>query len=111
MTALQRKIGASGGIVAEGRDMGTVVFPDAEHKLFITASLEIRAERRYRERLGRGETLSREDVKMELRKRDEQDRTRPLAPLRPADDAMIIDTTSLGVEQVIEEIVIKIGNG
>ena len=111
MTALQRKIGASGGIVAEGRDMGTVVFPDADHKLFITASLEIRSERRYRERLGKGERLSREEVKRELRKRDEQDRTRFLAPLRPASDAMIIDTTSLGIEQVVEEIMTKIGNG
>jgi cytidylate kinase len=104
MTELQRKIGIEGNIVAEGRDMGTVVFPEAKNKFFITASPEVRAERRFAERIGRNESVSREKVEMELRKRDEQDKSRPIAPLRPARDAKIIDTTKLGIDQVVEEI-------
>jgi cytidylate kinase len=109
MTELQRAIGKSGGLVAEGRDMGTVVFPHADHKLFITASLEARAERRYTERIERGESVSRQEVKEELRKRDKQDETRSIAPMRPADEAIIIDTTSLDIGQVMEEVLHKIG--
>ncbi len=108
MTEIQRKIGKKGGLVAEGRDMGTVVFPDVDHKFFITASLEVRAERRYRERIGRGETVSRAEVERELRKRDDQDKNRAIAPLSPAKDAKIIDTTTLSPEQVVEEILLKI---
>jgi len=104
MTALQRKIGEEGRLVAEGRDMGTVVFPDADHKFFITASPEIRAERRYRERTTRDEPVSRAEVERELRKRDDQDSTRAIAPLRPAKDAKIIDTTALNPDQVVEKI-------
>ncbi|HJX35277.1 MAG TPA: (d)CMP kinase [Desulfatiglandales bacterium] len=109
MTGLQRRIGRRGGIVAEGRDMGTVVFPDADHKFFLTASPGIRAARRYKERLGRGEYISMEQVETELRKRDEQDKTRIIAPLRPAVDAIIIDTTALGIDGVAEEILERIG--
>ena len=105
MTELQRKIGRKGPLVAEGRDMGTVVFPDAPCKFFITASAEIRAERRYRERKDRGESVSKADVARELKKRDEQDTTRAIAPLRPAPDARIIDTTTLNAAQVAEEII------
>lgn len=104
MTELQRKMGQQGRIVAEGRDMGTIVFPDAEHKFFITASTGVRAERRYRERIDRGESVSMEEVERELKKRDRQDETRPIAPLRPAKDAKIIDTTALNPEQVVEKI-------
>lgn len=110
MTELQRKIGREGRLIAEGRDMGTVVFPDAEHKFFITASTEARAERRYNERIGRGESVSREEVEMELKKRDEQDRNRPIAPLKPAEDAIIIDTTTLRIDQVVEEILSNISD-
>jgi cytidylate kinase len=109
MTELQRAMGKTGGLVAEGRDMGTVVFPHADHKLFITASLDTRAERRYKERMERGESVSREEVKEELRKRDEQDISRSIAPMRPADDAIIIDTSLLTIEEVIEELLHKIG--
>ena len=109
MTELQRKIGIAGRLVAEGRDMGTVVFPNADYKFFITASLEVRARRRYMERLGRGEIVSKEDVEAELAERDKQDETRPFAPLRPAEDAIIIDTTTLGIEQVLGEILSKVG--
>jgi CMP/dCMP kinase len=104
MTELQRKIGMAEGLVAEGRDMGTVVFPDADYKFFITASPEVRAERRYAERLGRSESVSMEEVDADIRKRDEQDKTRLIAPLRPAKDAITIDTTSLGIDQVAEKI-------
>src|SRR4030042_472961 len=109
MTGLQRRIGNKGGIVAEGRDMGTVVFPDADHKFFLTASSEIRAGRRYKERLDRGEYISMEQVETELRKRDEQDSTRIIAPLMPALDAIIIDTTTLGIDGVVKEILERIG--
>jgi CMP/dCMP kinase len=101
MTALQRKIGVRGRLVAEGRDMGTVVFPEARHKFFLTASAEVRAERRYRERVGRGESVVREEVERELRRRDEQDSRRMIAPLTPAADAVIVDTSELDPEQVV----------
>jgi cytidylate kinase len=105
MTLLQRKMAAQGGVVAEGRDMGTVVFPDADCKFFLDADPRIRAGRRYRERVERGEGVSREEVEKELRKRDVQDMTRALAPLVPAEDAVILDTTHMTVEQVVEKMV------
>ena len=104
MTDLQRKIGRNGGLVAEGRDMGTVVFPDADYKFFITAAPEIRAERRYEERIARNEKVSRKDVEADIIKRDKQDQSRKLAPLKPAGDAVMIDTSNMGIEQVIEKI-------
>jgi cytidylate kinase len=109
MTGLQRKIGQKGGLVAEGRDMGTIVFPNAEYKFFITASTEVRAERRYKERINRSESVSLEEVEKELKIRDHQDETRPIAPLRPAKDAKIIDSTSLNPNQVIEKILKEMG--
>jgi cytidylate kinase len=110
MTSLQRKIGENGGLVAEGRDMGTVVFPGADFKFFITATPEIRARRRYAERIERNENVKREDVEADIRKRDEQDQSRKLAPLKPAEDAVIIDTTEIGIEQVLELILGSVGN-
>ena len=104
MTDLQRKIGQAGNLVAEGRDMGTVVFPNAEHKFFLTAPIEVRAERRHHERVNRGETISLNEVEKSLKQRDYQDETRPIAPLRPAKDARIIDTTALKPDQVLEKI-------
>jgi cytidylate kinase len=105
MTLLQRKMAGQGGVVAEGRDMGTVVFPDADYKFFVNADPGVRAGRRYRERRERGESVSRGEVEKELRKRDDQDMTRALAPLVPAQDAIIIDTTHLTVEEVVEKMV------
>ena len=110
MTGLQRKIGQQGRLVAEGRDMGTIVFPEAEYKFFITASTKVRAERRYKERIERGESVSLEEVERELKMRDHQDETRPIAPLRPAEDAKIIDTTSLNPHEVVEEILENMGD-
>lgn len=105
MVLLQRKIAEEKNVVAEGRDMGTVVFSGAGHKFFLTASPEVRAERRYRERTRRGdESVSLSHVDSELRKRDHQDKTRAWAPLKPAKDAKIIDSTRMTPEEVIEEI-------
>ena len=108
MTDLQRKIGQAGNLVAEGRDMGTVVFPNAEYKFFLTAPIEVRAERRYIERVNRGETVSLNEVEKDLKQRDYQDETRAIAPLRPAKDARIIDTTALKPDQVLEKILEEI---
>ena len=105
MTRLQKKIGSQGPLVAEGRDMGTVVFPEAKHKFYIDASLEARVSRRFRERQKRGESISREKVKADLIKRDHQDMNRKLSPLRPAKDAKIIDSTKLSPDQVVEKII------
>ena len=104
MVSLQRKMAKGAKIIAEGRDMGSVVFPEAGHKFFLTASHEVRAERRYRERLERGESVSRGIVEAELRKRDHQDESRSISPLRPADDAIMIDSTGLIPEAVVEKI-------
>jgi cytidylate kinase len=108
---LQRKMAEQGGVVAEGRDMGTVVFPGADYKFFVNADPGVRADRRYRERLERGESVSREEVEQELKKRDDQDMTRALAPLVPAKDAIIIDTTTLTVEEVVEKMARTIERG
>jgi cytidylate kinase len=105
MTRLQRKIGSQGPLVAEGRDMGTVVFPKAKHKFYLDASLQERVNRRFQERQEKGESVSREKVKEDLIKRDYQDMNRPLSPLRPAKDAKIIDTTKLNPNQVVERII------
>jgi cytidylate kinase len=102
MTELQQKIGQNGGLVAEGRDMGTVVFPRADFKFFLTASLEVRVDRRYRERVDRGENISSGHIGSELKKRDEQDTRRALAPLKPAEDAEIIDTSTSNIDQVVD---------
>ena len=104
MTILQRKIGSQGPLVAEGRDMGTVVFPEAQHKFYIDAPLEVRVDRRFQERQKRGESISREKVKKDLIKRDDQDMNRHLSPLKPAKDAKIIDTTNLSPHQIVGKI-------
>lgn len=104
MTELQRAMGAQIDLVAEGRDMGTVVFPHAQHKFYLTASPEVRIQRRYLERVERGEPVSRSTVEKELLKRDAQDCSRSLAPLRPAEDASIIDTSNLSAGEVVEKI-------
>ena len=110
MTRLQRKIGSQGPLVAEGRDMGTVVFPEAKHKFYLDASLEERVNRRFQERQKKGEPVSREKVKEDLIKRDYQDMNRRLSPLRPAKEAKIIDTTKLDPNQVVEKIIKRLGN-
>ncbi len=108
MTGLQRRLAAAGRIVAEGRDMGTVVFPEAMHKFFLTASREVRAKRRYIERANRGENVSLSRVEEELERRDRQDESRALAPLRAAADASVIDTTEMTLGQVVSSILLAV---
>lgn len=105
---LQRSFGEPGGVVAEGRDMGTVVFPDAEAKFFLTASPDVRAQRRHRELLGRGESADLEQVQREVAERDERDSQRLVAPLRCAADAALIDASSLEVREVVGRIVERV---
>jgi cytidylate kinase len=95
---------AAGGLVAEGRDMGTVVFPDADLKIFLTASPESRARRRYDERLSRGESADYGEILDAVNRRDEFDSNRETAPLRQAPDAVLLDTTDLSFDQVVERI-------
>ena len=109
MTLLQRNMARWTDVVAEGRDMGTVVFPRATHKFFLTATLGVRVDRRYAERLARGETVARIDVEREMKQRDLQDETRSLAPLRPAEDAVVIDSSRLTPYQMMEQILIRVG--
>jgi CMP/dCMP kinase len=102
---LQRRLGAQGGVVLEGRDIGTVVFPDAEVKVFLTASDEARAERRALELSRAGHEVDREQVLRDIRERDRADSERDLAPLRAAPDALLVDTSGLPLESVIDELV------
>ena len=101
LLTLQRKLGRQKAVVFEGRDMGTVVFPDADIKFFLEASAEIRARRRFEE-LSPESGASLEAVAKDLNARDHNDSTRRLAPLKPADDAIIIDSTRLSIEGVLE---------
>jgi cytidylate kinase len=92
------------GLVADGRDMGTVVFPDADLKIFLTASLEARAERRYKQLIEKGLTANMRDLLADLRVRDERDSTRATAPLRPAEDAYRLDSSTLSIDEVVAQI-------
>ena len=98
MVARQREMGAHGGIIMEGRDIGTKVFPDAEVKIFLDAAPEVRGDRRFRQK----PSLPPNAVIAELRERDRRDRTRAASPLVPAPDAVIIDSTDMGIDEVIE---------
>jgi len=101
MTLLQRLIGTKGNIVAEGRDMGTVVFPDADIKFFLTADVAARAERRYQERLEKGENILKEEIEKDILQRDKQDSSRKIAPLTAAKDAIYIDSSKINAEEVV----------
>jgi cytidylate kinase len=105
MTQRQREIGLRGDIVMVGRDIGTVVLPEADLKVYLDASTEERAQRRYLESQEMGEEESLEEILRSLRMRDELDSTRDLAPLRAAPDAIVLDTTSLNADQVYESVI------
>ena len=90
-----------GGAVLDGRDIGTVIAPDAEVKLYVTASVEARALRRWKEMVARGENRSLAEIEADLRRRDERDRTRTEAPLRAAEDAVVLDTSELGRDEAV----------
>jgi cytidylate kinase len=102
---IQRKAGSGGGIIAEGRDMGTVVFPDADVKFFINAQIQERAKRRYLQLVKRGVEADFEDIKSGILVRDRQDTKRNIAPLRPAEDAFILDTTDMKMGEVVEKMI------
>ncbi|MBU4258759.1 MAG: (d)CMP kinase [Proteobacteria bacterium] len=106
---LQRSMGREKGVVFEGRDMGTVVFPDADMKFYLNASQKVRAIRRYRELESKSfQTL--EEVEIEIGLRDENDRKREVAPMKPADDAVMIDSSYLSVNEVVEMMLSYISN-
>jgi len=105
---MQRQAGRAGGVVLEGRDIGTVVFPDAEAKFFLTASVEVRAERRRKELAERGQTVDIETVRREVIERDERDSNRPVAPLKQAPDAVLVDSSGLGIDEVVDAIVERV---
>jgi cytidylate kinase len=100
----QREQAGDPGLVADGRDMGTVVFPDAPVKIFLDASAEERAKRRYKQLMEKGLAANLATLTAEIRERDERDRNRAVAPLRPAEDALVIDSTALGIEAVLDKV-------
>jgi CMP/dCMP kinase len=101
MRELQRAAGPEGGVVMEGRDIGTAVFPDAEVKFFLDADVKVRAKRRYEELKKKGASISEQEVLDQLIERDKRDSGRELAPLKRADDAIVIDTTKLSIKDVV----------
>src|SRR6204780_2368531 len=103
LVSMQRQLGASSGIVMEGRDIGTKVFPHAQVKIFLDAAAEVRGQRRYQQN-GPGAPHAAESVLQELRERDRRDRTRAESPLQPAADAVIIDSTNLSLDQVVARV-------
>ena len=105
LTQRQRRFRQAPGLVADGRDMGTVIFPDAKLKIFLTASAEIRAERRYKQLKEKGESVNLTRLFKEIKARDLRDQSRSVAPLRPAEDAVIIDSTDLSIDEVFDRIV------
>lgn len=108
ITPLQREMAALGGVVLEGRDTGTVVCPDADVKFYLDASLETRARRRQAEYAERGVHMDLDAVRAEIAARDLQDTTRVLAPLRRADDAIVVDTTSMTVDEVVATMQVEV---
>jgi len=105
LVAKQKKIGSKKGIVMDGRDIGTVVFPDADLKIFMTASIEARTARRLQELKAKGIIASEEEIIKNLRERDHKDSTRRVSPLRIAENAIIIDTSSLTIEEQVNKII------
>ena len=99
LVALQQRMGRDKGVVMDGRDIGTVVFPNAELKIFMTADPEVRAERRYLELQAKGEQVSKEEIVENIRQRDHLDQTRAISPLRKADDAIVLDNGGMSLEE------------
>lgn len=102
LLTVQREIGRAQPLVTEGRDMGSAVFPEARHKFFLEARPEIRAERRWRQLLARGQNIDIESLTREIRERDKRDRERAIAPLVAAKDAFIIDTSTMEIDDVLQ---------
>lgn len=104
MVELQRKLGEEGNVIMEGRDITTVVFPNAEVKIYLDAKLEIRAERRYKELIARGNDITYEDTLESIRKRDKNDMEKEMGALKIAEDAVVIDTSNMTIEEVYDKI-------
>ena len=103
LLSIQREAGEKGGIVAEGRDMGTVVFPEADCKFYLDAGTEERVKRRYKELITRGNKADYEEIRRDMIVRDRQDQGREIAPLKPSQDAIIIDSTNISISGVVEK--------
>jgi cytidylate kinase len=104
LLARQRAYARAPGLVADGRDMGTVVFPAARTKVFLTASAEARAERRYKQLIEKGNSANLAALVRDMRARDERDTQRAVAPLKPAPEALVLDSTRLNIDQVVEAV-------
>lgn len=102
----QRAFRQAPGLIADGRDMGTVVFPEAEVKIFLDASAEERAERRYKQLQDKGFDVNFERLLTEIRERDDRDRNRAVAPLKPAEDALVVDSTSMTIDEVLVTVLV-----
>jgi cytidylate kinase len=102
LVAIQRAMGRDGGVVMDGRDIGTVVFPDADLKIFLTADPAVRARRRYEELKAAGQDVSLAEIERNIRERDHSDRTREISPLRQAPDAIVLDNSNMTLEQQME---------
>lgn len=102
LVAMQQAMGRNKGVVMDGRDIGTTVFPDAELKIFMTASVDVRAERRYKELAAKGENVTLEEVRRNVMERDRIDETRTESPLRRADDALLLDNSSMTVDEQMD---------
>ena len=102
LVAMQQAMGRDGGVVMDGRDIGTVVFPDAELKIYMTADPMVRAERRYKELTAKGDKVSLEEIYENVVSRDHADMTRAISPLRKADDAIVLDNSHMSVEEQME---------
>jgi len=111
MLKLQRQFGSLGNSVLDGRDIGTVVFPEAEKKFFLDADFSERVNRRFKELIGLGQAVTSEEVRSDLRNRDTIDSTREVAPLKKADDAIYIDTTGLTIKEVAEKLFSLVKHG
>ena len=101
---LQRNLAAKNDVVMDGRDIGTVVLPDAQVKIYLTASVETRAKRRYDEYLAKGESADLEEIKKDIENRDHQDMTREISPLRQAEDAVLVDSSLMNIDEVVAAI-------
>lgn len=104
MVDQQRRMGEAGGVLMDGRDIGTVVFPNAQLKIFLTASVEERARRRYAEMVAKGQQVDLQQLQADIAERDKQDSERAISPLRQAEDALLLDTSDMGISEVTERI-------
>jgi cytidylate kinase len=105
LTGLQRSFAKAPGLIADGRDMGTVIFPEAPLKIFLTASAEERAGRRYKQLINKGQSVNLAAVLEDIQERDERDINRIVAPLKPADDAIVLDSTSMALDEVFLRVI------